>query len=114
MRLAACQNRCEIPLPPVYAEAFDAGPGLGEKTARHCVQQSCPVASHKPGHYDRERLPQEPSRDFFMTKRSLALSVLAVLLQVSIASAEDNYPLSPDGFRPPAVPLVTHDPYFSV
>ncbi len=49
-----------------------------------------------------------------MTKRSLALSVLAVLLPVSIASAEDNYPFSADGFRPPAVPLVTHDPYFSV
>ena len=49
-----------------------------------------------------------------MTKRSLALSVLAVLLPVSMASAEDNYPLPPDGFRPPAVPLVTHDPYFSV
>ena len=114
MRLAACQNLCEIPLPPVYAGASVAGTGLGEKTLAIAWKEAAQWHPTSLGTTIERDSPQEPSRDFFMTKRSLALSVLAVLLPVSIASAEDNYPLPPDGFRPPAVPLVTHDPYFSV
>ena len=49
-----------------------------------------------------------------MSKPSFMLWILMVLTTGSCGAAEDRYPLSPDGFRPPAVPLVTHDPYFSI
>jgi hypothetical protein len=49
-----------------------------------------------------------------MNKPCLVLIKLAVFLSASVAIADERYPLSPDGFRPPAVPLIAHDPYFSV
>ena len=53
-----------------------------------------------------------------MSKPFGVLFMLAALALVTTSlsrvAADDVYPLTPDGFRPPAVPLVAHDPYFSI
>ena len=49
-----------------------------------------------------------------MSKLFSILFILAGLSGIASAMAEDSYPLAPGGFRPPAVPLVAHDPYFSI
>src|SRR5437764_3841197 len=47
VKLKSPKNRCLGTMP--------------KKTARDRVERGCPVASHQPGHYDREKSRQGPS-----------------------------------------------------
>ena len=49
-----------------------------------------------------------------MNRLSIALLALVLAANGVAAAAEESYPLPADGFRPPAVPLITIDPYFSI
>ncbi|MFO0891991.1 MAG: DUF4964 domain-containing protein [Isosphaeraceae bacterium] len=49
-----------------------------------------------------------------MNRPRFTLTLVALLAAGASARPRNPYPLPTDGFRPPAVPLIAIDPYFSV